>query len=166
MSLRREDGSFELPNVTAEQAIEMFGPIPTVLNTIKIIESQVPEEYGHVPGYEQEKMYFIEMMRIMEAKGIGFRDLMERGVFASVATFEAQLARELRVGDEVKVATGVTELDRQVLFEQEMERGGKHVSKNSIVISLRGRANTMIPIPTWVSEKLRVDTTPQEMVAE
>ncbi len=156
-----EAGEFANQHVSPEQAIEMFGPIPQVVSTFTITETQVPAEFGHVTHPTQAIMYFDEMMRIMRERGLGFHTLMENGIRPSVLSASAELARDLKLGDEVLLTTDAVELDKQIRFDQAMKRGMKDVSNHTYTVDLRGmRRGIPIEIPLWVSRRLRTDINP------
>lgn len=160
-----EAGESTNQHVSPEQAIEMFGPIPKVQTSFTVQESQVPPEFGHVTHPTQATIYFEEMMRIMNERGLGFQTLLENGVRASVLEAHAKLGRDLKVGDEIVLTTETVELEKQIRFDQAMKRGAKDISTHNYLVDLRGmRRGIPIDVPLWVSERLRTDINPPEEI--
>ena len=124
-------------HITSEQAVEMFGRIPQVATSFTVYTEQVRSEYGHVTEPSQAEMYFSEVMRIMDARGIGFQVLVENGIKPNVLQGKNDLLRELRVGDEVVMITDTVELDKQIRFDQAMTRGGKDVGSHTYTVDFK-----------------------------
>jgi len=162
------EGDLNNQHISPEQAIEMFGPIPQVQTSFTVLESQVPPEFGHVTHPIQATIYFEEMMRIMNERGLGFQTLLEHGVRASILVAHADLGRDLKVGDEVVLTTDTVELEKQIRFDQAMKRGMKDVSSHNYTVDLRGmKRGIPMEIPLWVSEKLRIAISlPESQVEE
>ena len=129
--------------------------IPSVVRSLVVPESLMNRDYGHVTYTDQLKINFEEMMRIMDAKGIGFATLLEHGISASVDHQNSEHIRELRAGDEVTLSTSITEFPKELLFGHSMVRNNKDIAKQEITIFVRNMRGGRIFIPEWVSEKLR-----------
>lgn len=158
-----EVGEFANQHVSSEKAIEMFGPIPQVVSTFTIAEEQVQPEFGHVTEPGQADMYFAEIMRIMEARGVGFATLVENGVKPSVIGTLNILMREFTVGDEIAMATDITEHGKLLEFKQTTKRGIRPAGERITIVEVRDVRNRRpVEIPVWVSEKLRTDITSPE----
>lgn len=134
---------------------DVLDPVPQVVRSITITESRVPSEYGHVTAPGHSQIYFEEMMKIMEAKGLGYKELLENGVHASVKAQETVFSRELKVGDVVTITTNIEELDKQIKFIHASNRGVKLTTEHIWIIDLRNKRGVPIEIPFWVSKRLR-----------
>lgn len=135
-----------------------WDPIPQVIRTVTITEKEAPPQYGHVTAPGQSQIYFDELMRIMDTKGVGFHELIENGIRPSICGQTSELLRDLKDGDEVTITTGIEELETQIRFNQSMTRSRKDVSSLTTLVNLRsGRMNLPVEIPHWVREGLRTE---------
>ncbi len=131
------------------------GLIPQVIHKMEVGEEQVVPGYGHVPIYGLNKMYFDEMMRIMDVRGIGLETIRERGFVASVGEIHNKPLRDLKAGDWVTIITDAKEGDTSIEFNQSMQVREKPAGSNSLRVDFRSSRNRPIPLPDWIREGLR-----------
>ena len=132
-------------------------PIPDVSTNITIIEQQTIRGYGHVSKTDQGSIYFDEMMRIMEAKGLGFRDLLREGMIVAVQSDAGEYLRLLVKGDEITLNTQTFELPQRILFLMNSVRDNKLTGSHAVVVDVNNEKGRAMDIPEWVSERLRID---------
>jgi acyl-CoA thioesterase FadM len=148
------------------ESIEAYDPIPRVVHKVEVGEEQVVPGYGHVPIYGLDKMYFDEMMRIMDERGIGLETIRERGFVASVGEIHNKPLRDLKAGDSVTIITDAKERDTSIEFNQAMQVREKPAGSNTLVVDFRSGRNRPMVLPDWIREGLRKQVVDPEIIDE